>query len=482
MKELKVALVNTQYHGRGYPIGGMENYGLLVLAYAIAGIDIEVGLFPEVGKSTADEERIADFLKGADIPIIGLSVTNSQYTEYRQKLAKLRSQVPDAIFVGGGPAFMREDGKYKDSVDIGLLEDKLDAVNVGHAMPFVEMCYSLRTERLRRTKTGLEGEISTGLYALKDGKIIGQEKGKMPNIPMPVGITNFIFKRILVYADGSCPNACDYCTCPRGSLTPAESTFRQIKKYAQYFSKDHPLISFSDNNPFMTKKSVEFMREIRRRGITTPLSVYADDAMFANPEYMRNLVEELGIESIFIGRETSDAQVAAQLGRRLKGKLRDQDLLDRSIKGLLEFNRQMREKVAIRIGYIVSPFDNPNSIAKLEEETRALSGRNVTHIISPLQAHFGTEIRRKYRDLLIDPDNPWLMNEDTLSWSRESNPYMHTFISGMLAFYALKRKHKNFHQLIPSAKRLAESGKEVEGPVTSSPFEEVQRHCKTLIV
>lgn len=90
----------------------------------------------------------------------------------------------------------------------------------------------------------------------------------------------------------------------------------------------------------------------------------------------------------------------------------------------------------MNVSYIVTPFEDVDSAKRFQYEILRLKNadknKDIQIITNPLIPYFGTKIRKKYYDLLMDPDNPFLINDDTINWDPDSNPFAFNFMYGIL--------------------------------------------------
>jgi hypothetical protein len=135
----------------------------------------------------------------------------------------------------------------------------------------------------------------------------------------------------------------------------------------------------------------------------------------------------------------------------------------------------------MRTGYILSPFETPDSLRRLARETKDLEKNKRNQIVvNQLIPYFGTQVRRQYRHLLVNPDDPWLLNDETILWDHNYNPAAHRFMVNALKFLTIS--NSNFGWWADQARRETyASATTFESPVTISPFDKVRAHAKTTI-
>jgi len=445
MPDVRVALASTMRTGR--LLYGFESLGLELISKALAERGFEhVQSFPLAGNRDktyrSSAARMAMFLEGSEIPVIGISVTSDMYPEYLDFLDGAKTRMKNAIYVGGGVHFAREawheDGA-KDSIELELEPGRIDAAVYGHCNAFIEFCEGLRDGSIKWNGQ-IEGELPAGMYAAYDGKVRGSGMSGLPGTKMPVAISGWNGELRLTVAERlSCPNGCDYCTCLGGNVETDSRHVGEIREAVSAAMESGKIarVSVIDNNPLAYGRSLGYLRLLRDHGINVPASIFVDDSMFAGDgwEHLLEKCIELGITGLFAGRETPSAMVAGKMGRMITGRARTQDFLDASGEGMMRFKEAARKCGKVEklvVSYICSPFEDYTSARRMADEIGMLEADDpagmVRVVCNALTPYFGTKLRMRCRDMIIGRDNPLLLNSDTVAWDPGGNMGAHNFM------------------------------------------------------
>ena len=341
------------------------------------------------------------------------STLTSTYRITCDMLKMVRFSSPDAITIMGGVHF----SSHENIVE-ALNSQLVDIVFKGGAEPFINFMSSIFIEKntkvLRKdNKLYIEGNIpESGIHYIKeDNKIEKKKSGTFPFPVMPVVRNYNNYTEIRSIFRDYCSNRCDYCFIKSNSknndywnayINTIINTAKKIK-----LLEHRPVIfSLSDSSPFSDKKSREktykILKDLKNSKSIDGFSVFVDPSNI--DEYFFKITEELGIFSFFIGRDriTEDPFI----GRRLKGKLRSQEMLDEelgAIKLFIKFLENHKSTIPFElfIGYIVSPYEKEENSNKLLREIIELSTlTKVSHVkiqfnIFILNPYPGTKVAEK---------------------------------------------------------------------------------------
>ena len=381
-----------------------------------------IAIFP----NSEEEQYIGDtlhffrkFLDENKATFYCFSTLTSTYRFTCDMLKMVRFSSPDAIIIIGGVHFNSHENIVK-----ALNSQLVDIVFKGGAKPFINFMSSIFIEKdtkmLRKdNKLYIEGNIpESGIhYINENNKIEKKKSGTFPFPVMPVVRYYNSYTEIRSIFRDYCSNRCDYCFIKSNSMdndyrnSYIKTIINTVKRIK--LLEHRPLIfSLSDSSPFSDKNSREItykiLKDLKNLTSIDGFSVFIDPSNI--DEYFFKITEELGIFSFFIGRDriTEDPFV----GRRLKGKLRTQEMLDKelnAIKLFIKFLENNRSTIPFElfIGYIISPYEMEETSNKLLREIIELATfTKVSHVkiqfnIFILSPYPGTKIAEKSKGEFI---------------------------------------------------------------------------------
>jgi len=392
-------------------------------------------LHPISEKRFRDEIRaVADSSKQM---VFGISTTTSDYYKFRQIARFLRDNYPGAIIVGGGPHFKRESlidalgRRYRDPVEIALEEGLADAINVGHAFPFIQFICD---------PPGKRGDATLRGFYHRDtaGKIVGRGRGKYP----PTGTVPYIYQRerdeFDILTSDRCSNACSFCSINRVSLGFSQQTIAAaLREMAETPVRG---INFADSNPFAPGKNNLLDVLDALEPADSILVAQKHKIGFIDPSLLCNesglaLIKKLiqhRFAAFFAGRDAVTHQSAEFIGSKFKKRVKSQEQLDEERKALIRFISLLQQtdtdtSFLLAISYIISPFETETSITKVQEEVEAFSALSSKKVeiqiyIMNLMPDPGTEVKKKHFGLLVDPENFDEIDVHTNPWTYALGP------------------------------------------------------------
>jgi hypothetical protein len=434
----KVVLVNTMGYSDSDIIKPGHNQ--LTLRFLEEGLlsagfsnddDDKIQMFPlratEKEHYAEDLEIIKGWFKIDEVEksniIFAVTALTEHYHHFVDAVEHIRAAFPKSTIIAGGAHFNREniykDGKKcKDPVDIALEQNLADYVVVGNMEPFVKLV----------TKYGgvLPEDIQLqGLYYLKNGKVVGKGKGRMPELKTIPAITEDFdiedktVKYIHTNFDGRCRNACDFCIGSSNHNFDVELALSSIEKLLDGITTT--IIHLTDPNPFDPRAIGFYLtltEELDARGIDASFMTYMEPADLVEETYFNHLMTwfaEYNFMSFFVGRDAIDENTAKKIGRRHRGKLRKQEFLDTEKEALTRFINELNHekfhlnKYEIVLSYTFSPFGNYDSTLALINEAEEYHNMSTDKVevkssIGILTPFPGTRIRAKYAQQIKDPE------------------------------------------------------------------------------
>jgi len=363
-----------------------EMLGPNALSEHLSNNGIHVLQFPE--KRVLWDEHIPNILSQIEkIPhgsVIGYSVATQTYDIFRMLLLELERRRKDLFSLAGGPHFCVPETAKK-----ALTETPLNAAIVGHAGEFCEFfCNHPFLFNNHRQSEVAHVNLPPGLYLASADRIYGKGIGKeFPETQW--GAANYYRRKDIGYiyllTSEVCLNNCDYCFSPKIYYNDHfEKEVRVINKALSESKK--LIIDIFDNASITTEKTWVFdlFEASRIKLCDTPVELvaYLDLADIAVSGWHRfDKFLAYGGKHIYIGRDTVSGKIAERIGRKYRGRVRKQDLLDAEKHVLHEIiHRSQKENLdlSISIDYIFSPWMDYNDIILQLFEMRelALLGQN----------------------------------------------------------------------------------------------------------
>lgn len=184
-----------------------------------------------------------------------------------------------------------------------------------------------------------------------------------------------------------CPQNCGYCNTPKNQIqVPVEDYVDRLI----YLKKDRKIrhLTLYDNNPLHMlnfKRTSEFFSLLEEKTGYIPDSVfYCDPALLTDKKEFKRITEFMkrfkGMNSnMFFGRERPDERISIKIKRRVNGMQRSQEHLDNEKKAILKIASMLSEpgknglNFTLVLNYILTPFENSDSISCLIEEAMMFS-------------------------------------------------------------------------------------------------------------
>lgn len=338
-----------------------------------------IHVFPET-ESECDivdyEKKLENFLKKYNADIIGISCWTSGYGIAVDMALLCRKIKPNAVLTAGGPHFSSE-----KEVEYALKHNIFDIVFRGGATPFIEFCIDYFVGNIKINKQNntvrLTGSVSSSgiCYIDVNNNIIINKHGALNAAVKPVIEVNDDYAEIRLVIKDVCPNHCDYCVI-HPAITKKEYITEQMEycsEYTNIIKKElHKNIRFAlaDSAPFALKNEIYNILDS-----FVKIDKNCSFALFADPQdingEMYNIIDKYNVSSLFFGRDRVYAD--EKLGRRYKGKLRTQQMLDEEFNKLNElilFLEKRNKPFEIYLGYILSPIETEESSLKLMNEIK----------------------------------------------------------------------------------------------------------------
>ncbi len=325
------------------------------------------------------EQKLEKFLKKYDAEVIGISCWTSGYGIALDMASLCRKMKPHAVFTAGGPHF-----SSAKEAEYALENNIFDIVFRGGATPFIDFCinyFSGSINVLKKNNTAqLSGKIPASGICYRDinNNIIINKHGSLDAAVKPVIEVNDDYAEIRLVVKDVCPNHCDYCV-----IHPAVTKKVYIKEQLEYCREYSDIIkkelnkkirfALADSAPFALKNEIYNILDSFKS-----IDENCSFALFADPEdindEMYNIIDKYNVSSLFLGRDRVYADEL--LGRRYKGTLRSQQMLDEEfnkLKNLIAFLEKMDKHFEIYLGYILSPVETAESSLMLMNEIKYFS-------------------------------------------------------------------------------------------------------------
>ncbi|MFH1541789.1 MAG: hypothetical protein ABIE84_01720 [bacterium] len=391
-----------------------------------------------VKAQTAFMNELTDVWEPGVHYVFGLSVMTDNYFKVKPMAAVIKELFPDALIVGGGPHFKRENLDYGvwDSVEVALRLDGLDAVVVGDIQPMTELLttYDGQLENVDLLRT-------RGLYFLnQNGNVAGSGLGRYPDFKS----VPYVFTpsgRVSIMTERGCRQACGFCSLNPGRLGFSEELIvAALKEIYRLYADKATDLHFINSNPFEPHKVERFLRILDRADegeeVVMPKSSYLDPSLLLQPkafEYLMRLVMH-GFISFFIGRDATDWETAREIGSNLGGRRRpkSQEQLDQEGEKIRRLIQELKvcetpwegdfRHYRIDLMYIVSPFMTKERVCGMLDDMQRMEELTdervfVKAAFRPLWPYPGTDVRSRYLRHAADPEfreqehyhpRPWL--------------------------------------------------------------------------
>lgn len=382
-KSLRINLVNAREISSFFDMES-ESPAIATILRLLYEVGLSAVTFPDCEESCDIlnyEINIESFFKKNPADIIGFSCWTSGYGIAVDMASVARRVCSNAIIVAGGPHF-----SSTDEIATALQRGEFDIIFRGGATAFVDFCNSISKGELSVTRLpqgiAINGNCpKDGLcYIDTNGKIIIGNRGKLKGAVSPVIEINDIYADVRVIIKDICPNRCDYCV-----IEPSDQTGSSLDKLMSYCGSYCEFIKQEINMPirFALADSAPFVNSgLLKKHLDKflKLAPEASFSLFADPQdindNMFEIIEKYRVTSLFFGRDrvVNDGM----LGRRFRGKLRSQDMLDGErdkIDSLIDFVSSLknRKNFEIYLGYILSPFEKNCDSIKMFDEIKYFS-------------------------------------------------------------------------------------------------------------
>ena len=344
----------------------------------------------------------------------------------------------ELMIIGGGPHFAKEtlqkNGEYfPDSVENALLKTTEDGVPIydgivyGGFRAFIELIELARADQLQR-RNGIyapRGDPPRGYYYLdtSEFQVVGRGKARSPAmdhapVASVLGITEPGQPTLVTMFSNSCGNGCDYCAFHNHYRYSSEQIRRGLEQAMERYGAGRMERSTEivvwDANPLSekarehTRVNLEMIRD--RIDMRLPASMCCDSSEFRDPEVVLELIQQLDIDHLMVGRDAVCEPGLSFMGTRFLGKRKTVDQLHEEKRGMEAVIRRLGEldrKMILDLYYLITPADDASSLEQLFEDMaqfHALSGGRVqvNECWPLLFPSPGTRCINKYTDLVSE--------------------------------------------------------------------------------
>lgn len=354
--------------------------------------------------------------------VFGLSTNTDDYAKFAGLCRLVAAAFPQALRVGGGPHFQREqlcqDGQpVPDPVEAALREGLVQAAVCGHGAPFVALASQLARGQasFREGRLRFEVEPPQGLYYLEGEEVRGQGRGGYPELArVPLAMESP--GRASVLVNDTCANRCDFCSVLRDTpRLPLEAAADSLARRVAEEGLAH--LNFVDSNPLEGKKFALYDALLGAVGNPTK-SLFIDPSLIM--EHGEGLLEFMArhrVSELFTGREVVAEAVAEQAGVRHQGRIKRQEQLDaeaEALRGLIAGLGRLAPPAgspwSVLVSYIITPFETRETATALIREMAALQAATDERVevipqFSFLCPYPGTRLRERFIAAIEEPGN-----------------------------------------------------------------------------
>jgi hypothetical protein len=402
-------------------------------------------------------QNAARAARASDQPIvIGLSTTNDDAYKLAAILPVVEREFPKATRVVGGPPFREEvprtDGFTPPPMaETFLRQHRVHVVNAGGARSFVQWMKDFST-------TGIEVDLP-GLYRLEPGtgRLLGRSEGKYPEFD-PDGPAPYLFSENrdeveTTFGDG-CDNGCGFCAAAQGTFEITQDQI--VRTFERVFAETNPRynipIYIHDSNAFRALRKSRLMHALNQfepigpNGLPTNIkhtrltkAIYLDPGSLVGPDgiWLTDALLAHGTFCFNLGRDRHDEMVAEKIGKKHHGQPKTQAQLDAEKQALLTFVQKLkgwkrqhswhRIPLTVSLFYIITPFETRESLKGLFQEMKQFAALStpaveVATTFFPLTAYPGTELRSRYWEYLVRPDDLAFFSSGNNMWSDRLGP------------------------------------------------------------
>ena len=374
--------------------------------------------------------------------IFAFSVNTHDYYKLPPLIARLKENFPGALFVAGGPHFVREQlvdasGKpYRDTVQIGL-DDGLDVVFTGHCQSFIEF--------ICRYAAKIGEAEARGLFHSKNrDQIVGVKRSVYPRL---LSVPRLKFAEgngiIETITENACSHGCGICSANKGRLGFTRKVlYKSLLEMVEAVQYGH--IGFYNINTFLRKNPLllELLEKIEAPGdfITTKNASF-DPSLLLDPGALATIKRaiNIGFNDFFVGAETASPRIAQLIGiRGHRGKIKDKACLEAEEKALINFIELLKRQLGnplcyfrVTLSYVITPFETATSIQRMfDQMERYLSlasyELDIAANVIPLAPFPGTQVRRDFVHLLEDPERFRFFDYDYYwDWKNDLGQQLH---------------------------------------------------------
>ncbi len=333
------------------------------------------------------------------------------------------------LIIAGGPFFVRDPDARRgegsrDSIEATLRWRRddgagcpYDGVVYGGLSALVELVRALQANGSEPRQYRIE-RLPTGYYVRDGNAIRGSGRSEVVELTRPPLIVTEKPHGIDVTAMFStgCSNGCDYCRLGekhRFTAPQIGEAFRQLAAGTD-IRRRFAYLKLLDPNPFSgsnARHTAACLQEVRSvLGFAPLVHCYYDPRAFADPDRVLEETARYNIRRIFVGREAIGEPGLSFIGRRYRGRLRTEAMVEEEAVGLERFIRKWKQNdlpLRLTISYILSPVETVTSLHHLLSDMQrwlALSeGRVQTHVQwELLWPNPGTRVMERYRSLITD--------------------------------------------------------------------------------
>jgi radical SAM superfamily enzyme YgiQ (UPF0313 family) len=355
--------------------------------------------------------------------IIGFSSYYESLDVIIEKAKEIRNTSDHFVVLGGQGTY--DIDTNKQLLDTGLF----DAVNMGHAAPFVEMI----KQKYINPALALEQLAINNNLATPTNRLF--QNGAFPNLnkyPLKV-YSHGKRTNLLIPAMRSCPNKCDYCIESINRVPDiTDKIVEAVKECTEITEKT--LVKFS--SPTFNKANITDAKKILSAMKIKPQTLFYLDShqLIRNREEIIKQLDEFNSTQAYIGLNAIDDISAAYIGRKLGNKVRTNVEAEKD--AVIEFLKAKRnisapEKYVISI--MISRAENRRSFLKLIDFCNTVTHiacdyKKKIHIqILHTTAYPGTLFHRNHgEDYLIrsKEDYGFPMNSQRLNYKNKNSEFI----------------------------------------------------------
>jgi len=482
-----IAVLNADFAYRNVVEAGCNSPAALSVFRQLQGKG-NVGLFPRNRVSLAHGKGSEDLLNlFADIANFGPDIVLESCSTESYVVAALFSHLtritnPHTPIVLGGVHCQTDQAVSQmqgmDSVEHALRNDIADIVVEGGPIPMIHADIG-EIIQWRQSNHEKDLRLPPGAYWIGGDRtqdpVLGEKQSSIIHLDT---VPHFIVR---LSKDGKkyglgflwkniCRAGCGYCSAQSAEVdvTASESASQVIDCISAVHNKgDARVIQISSGDPNPLRHGIDdyatLFEEIRSKGASQPFKIMLDPQYLTNPvsyARLKDVTLEYKIGGFFIGRDTVSTDIAKKILRRCNTGIRSQSQLDLEYKAIVDFVKFLKEnpldqgRYYVGVSYIITPFDNEQTIGKMLSEfvhLQEIADDNVrvSLIVSILAPFPGTKIRSIFGDMLYSRNDFFHIATDGNCWDMTANPKTGNFMNRVAEISAgIGRKLLRYGDLI----------------------------------